>query len=402
MTPVDIRGDFPILAQKLEGGPLVYLDSAATTQKPRAVIQALVDYYERDNANVHRAAHALADRATRGFESSREKLRALINARRAAEVIFTRGTTESINLVANALGPRIGAGDEILVSVMEHHANIVPWQMLCQRTGARLVACDVTDEGDIDLEDFERRLTERTALVAVSHVSNALGTVNPVAKIIDAAHAAGALVLLDGAQAVLHLDVDVQALDCDFYAFSGHKMLGPTGIGVLYGKQALLEAMPPWQGGGEMIEEVTIERSTYQGLPYRFEAGTPNIAGAVGLGAAVEYLTALPRQALLEQERALVALAVSGLSQMPGVRLVGEPAERLSIVSFVVEGSHPNDIGTLLDNQGIAVRTGHHCAMPLMRRLGVPGTVRAAFSLYNCRADVEAFLKGVEKAQTFL
>ncbi len=402
MTPVDIRGDFPILAQTLDGGPLVYLDSAATTQKPRAVIQAIVDYYERDNANVHRAAHALADRATRDFESSREKLRALINARRAAEVIFTRGTTESINLVANALSPRIGAGDEILISVMEHHANIVPWQMLCQRTGARLVACDVTDQGDIDLEDFARRLTERTALVAVSHVSNALGTVNPVAELIDTAHAAGALVLLDGAQAILHLDVDVRALDCDFYAFSGHKMLGPTGIGVLYGKEALLEAMPPWQGGGEMIEQVTIEGSTYQGLPYRFEAGTPNIAGAVGLGAAVDYLTALPRQALLEQEQALVALAVSGLAQMPGVRLVGEPAERLSIVSFVVEGSHPNDIGTLLDNQGIAVRTGHHCAMPLMRRLGMPGTVRAAFSLYNCRADVEAFLKGVEKAQTFL
>jgi cysteine desulfurase / selenocysteine lyase len=399
---IDIRGDFPILAQQVAGRPLVYLDSAATTQKPRAVIQALVDYYERDNANVHRAAHALADRATRSFEGSRDKVRALINARRGHELIFTRGTTEAINLVANCLAPRLSAGDEILISVLEHHANIVPWQMLCERTGARLVACDITDDGDLDLASFHRLLNERTALVAVGHVSNALGTVNPVADLVRAAHDAGALVLIDGAQAVLHFDVDVQALDCDFYAFSGHKMLGPTGIGVLYGKEALLESLPPWQGGGEMIERVTLERSTWQGLPYRFEAGTPDIAGAIGLGAAVDYLTALPRQALLEHERSLVNLAISGLKQIPGVRLVGEPAERISIVSFLVEGSHPNDIGTLLDQQGIAVRSGHHCAMPLMERLGVPGTVRAAFSLYNGRHDVEALLEGVEKAQTFL
>jgi cysteine desulfurase / selenocysteine lyase len=397
-----IRGDFPILAQHLGGRPLVYLDSAATTQKPRAVIQALVDYYERDNANVHRAAHALADRATRSFEGSREALRALIHARKASEVIFTRGTTESINLVANSLTPRLRPGDEILISALEHHANIVPWQMLCQRTGARLVACDITDEGDLDLDDFARRLNERTALVAISHVSNALGTVNPVADLIRTAHDAGALVLIDGAQAVLHLDIDVQALDCDFYAFSGHKMFGPTGIGILYGKESILADMPPWQGGGEMIERVTLEHSTYQGLPYRFEAGTPNIAGAVGLGAAVDYINALPRQALLEHERDLVDLAISGLKQIPGVRLVGEPRERLSVVSFLVDGSHPNDIGTLLDQQGIAVRSGHHCTMPLMQRLGVPGTVRAAFSLYNDRNDVDAFLEGVAKAQTFL
>jgi cysteine desulfurase / selenocysteine lyase len=399
---IDIRGDFPILAQQVGGRPLVYLDSAATTQKPRAVIQALVDYYEHDNANVHRAAHALADRATRSFEGSREKLRTLINARYGHEVIFTRGTTEAINLVANALSSRIAPGDEILISVLEHHANIVPWQMLCQRTGARLVACDITDDGDLDLESFRRLLCDRTALVAVGHVSNALGTVNPVKELVRAAHDAGALVLIDGAQAVLHFDIDVQALDCDFYAFSGHKLFGPTGIGVLYGKEALLESMPPWQGGGEMIERVTLEHSTYQGLPYRFEAGTPNIAGAVGLGAAVDYLTALPRQALLEHERSLVKLAVSGLKQIPGVRLVGEPKERISIVSFLVDGSHPNDIGTLLDQQGIAVRSGHHCAMPLMDRLRVPGTVRAAFSLYNGRHDVDALLAGVEKAQTFL
>jgi len=399
---IDIRGDFPILEQQVNGRRLVYLDSAATSQKPRAVIQAITDYYERDNANVHRAAHALADRATRSFEASREKVRELINAEHAAEVIFTRGTTEAINLVANTLTPQISAGAEILISVMEHHANIVPWQMLCQRTGARLVACDIHDDGDLDLEHFHTLLSERTAVVAVGHVSNALGTVNPVAEITRAAHDAGALVLLDGAQALAHFEVDVQALDCDFYAFSGHKMFGPTGIGALYGKRSLLEELPPWQGGGEMIERVTIEASTYQGLPYRFEAGTPDIAGAVGFGAAVDYLRRLPRQALLEQERDLVAHAVSGLKQMPGVRLIGEPRERIAIVSFLVEGSHPNDIGTLLDQQGVAVRTGHHCAMPLMERLGVPGTVRAAFSLYNCRGDVDALLKGVEKAQTFL
>jgi len=396
---VDIRQDFPIFAG---ADAPVYLDSAATTQKPQAVIDAIAHYYAHDNANVHRAAHALAERATMSFEASREKLRALINAGSAAEVIFTRGTTEAINLVANGLTPRIGAGDEILISVLEHHANIVPWQMLCQRTGAKLAACAVTDDGELDLEDFHRKLNPRTRLVALGHVSNALGTVNPVAELTRAAHDAGALVLLDGAQAVLQFEIDVQALDCDFYAFSGHKVFGPTGIGVLYGKAELLEEMPPWQGGGEMIERVTIEQSTYQNLPYKFEAGTPNIAGAVGLGAAVDYLTALPRQALLEQEAGLVARAISGLKQIPGVRLVGEPRERVSVVSFLVDGSHPNDIGTLLDQQGIAVRTGHHCAMPLMARFGVPGTVRAAFSLYNHEDDVDALLKGVEKAQTFL
>ncbi len=397
-----IHGDFPALAQEANGQSLVYLDNAATTQKPRQVIQAIAGYYERDNANVHRAAHALAERATAGFEASREKLRGFINARRSAEVIFTRGTTEAINLVANGLAPRLGPDDEILISVLEHHANIVPWQMLCQRTGARLVACGITSQGDLDREDFQRRLGPRTALVALGHVSNALGTVNPVADLVRDAHAAGALVLLDGAQAMVQFDIDVQALDCDFYAFSGHKMFGPTGIGVLYGKAELLEEMPPWQGGGEMIERVTLESSTYQGLPYRFEAGTPNIAGAIGLGAAVDYLQSIPRQELLAEEQRLVALAVSGLKQIPGVRLVGEPRERVSIVSFLVDGGHPNDIGTLLDRQGVAVRTGHHCAMPLMDRLGIPGTVRAAFSLYNQEHDVEALLNGVRKAQTFL
>jgi cysteine desulfurase / selenocysteine lyase len=397
-----IRSDFPIL-QPRDGRPApVYLDNAATTQKPRSVIQALVDYYENDNANVHRAAHALADRATRAFEASREKLRGFISAASTAEVIFTRGTTESINLVANALTGRVAAGDEILISVLEHHANIVPWQMLCQRTGARLVACDINDDGDIDLDDFQRKLGPRTALVAVGHVSNALGTINPVADIARAAHDAGALVLVDGAQAVAHLNVDVQALGCDFYVFSGHKMFGPTGIGVLWGREALLAELPPWQGGGEMIERVAIESSTYQGLPYRFEAGTPHIAGAIGLGAAVDYLSGLPRDALLRQEDDLVRRAVSALKQMPGVRLVGEPAQRLSVVSFVVDGGHPNDIGTLLDQQGVAVRSGHHCAMPLMQRLGLPGTVRAAFSLYNDESDLEALLRGLDKARSFL
>ncbi len=401
-TKLDIRDDFPILRQQIGDNRLVYLDSAATTQKPHAVIQALVNYYERDNANVHRAAHALADRATQAFEASREKLRSLINARSSAEVIFTRGTTEAINLVANGLSERLNEGDEILISVMEHHANIVPWQMLCQRTGARLVACDVTDDGELDLDSFHTLLNARTRLVALGHVSNALGTVHPVADLVRAAHDVGALVLLDGAQAILHLAVDVRELDCDFYAFSGHKMFGPTGIGVLYGKEAALDAMPPWQGGGEMIERVTIERSTYQGLPYKFEAGTPNIAGAIGLGAAVDYLNGLPREALLAQEHTLVARAVSGLKQIPGVRLIGEPAERLSVISFLMDGSHPNDVGTLLDQQGVAVRTGHHCAMPLMERFKIPGTVRAAFSLYNGQDDVDALLQGVEKVRSFL
>ncbi|MEQ8483510.1 MAG: SufS family cysteine desulfurase [Pseudomonadales bacterium] len=399
---LSIRQDFPILTRGPDEAPLVYLDSAATTQKPRCVIQALVDYYEQDNANVHRAAHALAERATQQFEAARARIAAFIGAAEPAEVIFTRGTTESINLVANALSDRIGAGDEILITVLEHHANIVPWQMLCQRTGARLVACDVTDQGDIDLEDFHRRLGPRTAMVAFGHVSNALGTINPVADLVRAARDAGALTLVDGAQAVAHLPVDVQALGCDFYAFSGHKLFGPMGIGVLYGRRALLESLPPWQGGGEMIERVTIESSTYQGLPYRFEAGTPNVAGAIGLGAAVDYLQNLPREALLRQEDDLVRRAVSHLRQMPGVRLIGEPGQRLSVVSFLVDGAHPNDVGTLLDQQGVAVRSGHHCAMPLMQRLGIPGTVRAAFSLYNDDADLEALLQALDKARSFL
>ncbi len=401
-APLDIGGDFPILARQVNGQPLTYLDSAATTQKPQVVIDAVRHYYERRNANVHRAAHALAEEATAAMEDARAKVAALVGAGDARELIFTRGATEGINLVAAGLTDRLGPGDEVLITELEHHSNIVPWQMLCQRSGAALAACRVTATGEIDLADFHAKLGPRTKLVAIGHVSNALGTVNPVAELIDAAHGQGALALIDGAQAVQHLDVDVGRLDCDFYAFSAHKLFGPTGIGALYGRAALLEELPPYQGGGEMIEHVSIERTTYNQLPYKFEAGTPNIAGAVGFGAAADYLAGLPRQALRDREAALVNQAVSRLKQIPGVRMVGEPRERVSVVSFLVEGGHPHDFGTLLDQQGIAVRTGHHCAMPLMERLGVPGTIRASFALYNSPADVERLVAGVEKAIEFV
>ena len=399
---LDISGDFPILRREVNGQRLVYLDSAATTQKPRQVLDSVRGYYERCNSNVHRAAHTMADEATVAFEDAREKLRALIGAGHSREILFTRGTTEGINLVAAGMTSLVEAGDEILITEMEHHSNIVPWQMLCERTGARLIAARVSPEGDIDLDDFHAKLGPRTRLVAVNHVSNALGTVNPIADLIDAARRFGAWTLIDGAQAVAHLPIDVRQLGCDFYAFSGHKMFGPTGIGALYGSTERLEALPPYQGGGEMIEHVSIERTLYNRLPYKFEAGTPNIAGAVGLGAAVDYLQALPRAELLTREQSLVDAAVSRLKQMPGVRLVGEPGERLGVVSFLVDGGHPHDFGTLLDQQGIAVRTGHHCAMPLMERLGIPGTIRASFSLYNSPSDVERLVAGVEKAMGFI
>ena len=401
-SSLDISGDFPILARQVNGQPLTYLDSAATTQKPQAVIDAIRRYYEHYNANVHRAAHLLADEATAAMEAARAKIASLIGAGEARELIFTRGTTESINLAAACLTDRFEPGDEVLITEMEHHSNIVPWQLLCQRSGAALTACRVTPSGEIDLEDFHAKLGPRTKLVALGHVSNALGTVNPVAELIDAAHRQGALALIDGAQAVQHLDVDVGRLGCDFYAFSAHKLFGPTGIGALYGKAALLEDLPPYQGGGEMIEHVSIERTTYNQLPYKFEAGTPNIAGAIGFGAAVDYLSDLPCQALREREAALVNQAVSHLKQVPGVRMIGEPRERASVVSFLIDGGHPHDFGTLLDQQGIAVRTGHHCAMPLMERLGIPGTIRASFALYNSATDVERLVAGVEKAIEFV
>ena len=398
----DISSDFPILARSVNGAPLTYLDNAATTQKPRSVIDAIRHYYEHYNANVHRAAHALADEATAAMENARAKIQDLIGAAESREIIFTRGTTEGINLVAASLTERFKPGDEILVTEMEHHSNIVPWQLLCQRSGARLVAGAVTPAGEIDLDDFHAKLGARTKLVAVSHVSNALGTVNPIETLIQAAHDQGAMTLIDGAQAVQHFDLDMRRLDCDFYAFSAHKMFGPTGIGALYGKANLLEELPPYQGGGEMIEHVAIEGTTYNQLPYKFEAGTPNIAGAVGFGAAIDYLRGLPRQALREREHELVRLALSRLKQIPGVRIIGEPGERASIISFLIDGGHAHDFGTLLDQQGVAVRTGHHCAMPLMERLGVPGTIRASFALYNSPADVDRLAAGVEKAIEFV
>ena len=396
------RADFPILDQQINGSQLVYLDNAATTQKPESVLHAMTQYYRENNSNVHRAAHTLADRATQAFEAARESTRCFINAESTQEIIFTRGTTEAINLVASCHGNLLGSDDEILISHLEHHSNIVPWQMLAAQTGASLHACVVTPSGDIDLEDFASKLSERTKLVAIGHVSNALGTVNPIKQIIEQAHAVGARVLLDGAQAMAHMPVDVAALDCDFYAFSGHKMYGPTGIGVLYGKRDLLEELPPWQGGGEMIEHVSIEHTTYNQLPYKFEAGTPNIAGAIGLAAAMDYLTALDWADVFDHEQSLLNLTLSQLKQMDGVALVGEPCNRAGVVSFEVADGHPHDIGTLLDQQGIAVRTGHHCAMPLMAALGIPGTVRASFSLYNSTDDVERLITGIRKALTFV
>ncbi len=398
-----LRDDFPLLAQTTAGVPLTYLDSAATTQKPAAVLDAIRYYYEHDNANVHRAAHALADRATTAFEGARAKVRTFIGAAHLHEIVWTRGTTESINLVAYSYGgSRLRAGDEILISVMEHHSNIVPWQLVAQRTGATVRAIDVNERGELDLDDYARKLNDRTKIVAIGHVSNALGTINPIKQMIAAAHAAGAVVLIDGAQAAAHLPIDVVDLDCDFYALSGHKMFGPTGIGVLYGKERLLDAMPPWQGGGEMIETVTIERTTYNRLPYKFEAGTPDIAGAVGLGAAIDYLAGIDRGALLAYEARIMATARARLGQLEGVRIVGTAREHTAVVSFLIEGGHPQDVGTLLDQQSIAVRAGHHCAMPLMQRLGIPGTVRASFGLYNSERDVDRLIAGIDKVRNFL
>jgi cysteine sulfinate desulfinase/cysteine desulfurase/selenocysteine lyase len=399
---VNIRADFPILQRTSRGKPLVYLDNGATTQKPQCVIDAIDDYYRLRNANVHRAAHELAEEATELMEAARTKGQHFVNATHREEIIFTRGTTEGINLVAQILSQRIQPGQDIVISQLEHHSNIVPWQLLAQRTGANILAIDIDESGDLDLQDAANKITPNTAVLAITHISNGLGTINPVAQLVQQAKAVGALTLVDGAQAVLHCAIDVQALDCDFYVFSGHKMFAPTGIGILYGRLALLNELPPWQGGGEMIDQVSIESSTYQNAPFRFEAGTPNIAGAVGLGAAFDYLSELPMQSLIDDEATLVARALSGLKQIPGVRIIGEPQQRASVVSFLMDGGHPNDVGTLLDQQGIALRTGHHCNMPLMSRLGIPGTVRASFSLYNDETDVDTLLAGVEKAATFL
>lgn len=399
---MNIRDDFPILQRTSRSKPLVYLDNGATTQKPQKVIDTIDRYYRQHNANVHRAAHELAEEATALLEECRTKAQAFMNAAHRESVIFTRGTTEGINLVAQVIEGNIKAGQEIVISQLEHHSNIVPWQLLAQRTGAKIKAIDIDENGDLDLESAASLINENTALLAITHISNGLGAVNPVANLVEQAKQVGALTLVDGAQAVLHTRIDVQAMDCDFYVFSGHKMFAPTGIGILYGRLELLNALPPWQGGGEMIDQVSIEASTYQPAPFRFEAGTPNIAGCAGLGAAIDYINGLPMDELIQKEEQLVNRALFGLKQIPGLRLIGEPNKRASVISFLLDDGHPNDVGTLLDQQGIAVRSGHHCNMPLMTRLGIPGTVRASFSLYNNEADVDALLAGVEKAATFL
>lgn len=398
-----IRADFPILNQSVNGHPLVYLDNAATTQKPQAVIDALVNYYSRDNSNVHRGAHTLSDRATASFENARQTLAGFINAPSARQIIWTRGTTESINLVAASWGgANLKSGDRILVSALEHHSNIVPWQLIAAKTGAEVVAIPVDEQGVIDLSALQQLLDSRIRLVAVNHVSNALGTINPVEEIIALAHAAGALVLIDGAQAVAHWAVDVQALNCDFYVFSGHKLFGPTGIGVLYGRLDLLEQMPPYQGGGEMIETVSFDGSTWNQLPYKFEAGTPDIAGAIGLAAAVEYLNAQDRKVLAAHEDALLAYATEKALQVPGLKIIGTAPSKAAVLGFVLEGAHPSDIGMLLDQQGVAVRTGHHCAQPIMQQYGIPGTVRASFSFYNTFEDVDRLFVALEKVRQLL
>lgn len=394
-----VRQDFPILQQQVNGHPLVYLDNAATTQKPRAVIDAISHYYCTDNSNVHRGAHTLSDRATASFEQARRKVADFINAEDPVQVLWTRGTTEAINLVAASWGAtNLQPGDRILVSAMEHHSNIVPWQMIAEKTGARVESIPVDNTGTLNLKAFAMMLDNRVRMVSVNHVSNALGTINPVGEIIKLAHAAGARVLVDGAQAIAHWPVDVQALGCDFYTFSGHKLFGPTGIGVLYGRRELLDAMPPYQGGGEMIETVSFDGTTYNQLPYKFEAGTPDIAGVIGLGAAIDYVNALDRAAAAAHEDALLEYAREKAETVPGLRLIGTAASKASVLSFVLEGTHPSDVGMLLDQQGVAVRTGHHCAQPIMDQYQIPGTVRASFCFYNTFDDVDRLFAALEKA----
>jgi cysteine desulfurase/selenocysteine lyase len=394
-----VRRDFPILQQKVRGRPLVFLDSAASTQKPRQVIDAMSEFYRRDYANIHRGVYELSQRATEAFETARDKVGAFLNAE-SREIVFVRGATEAINLVARAYGARnVGAGDEILITAMEHHSNIVPWQMLCEERGAVLEVAPIDDRGELRMDEFEKRLSSRTRLVAVTHVSNALGTVNPVREIAALAHARGVPVLVDGAQAVSHMRVDVRDIDCDFYAISGHKLFGPSGIGVLYGKAELLEEMPPYQGGGEMILSVTFEKTTFKEIPYKFEAGTPDIAGAVGLGAAIDYVNGVGLDEIAAHERDLLAYGTALLEEIPGLRIIGTASEKASVLSFVLDGVHPHDVGTILDQEGIAVRTGHHCAQPVMDRFGIPATTRASLALYNARSDLDALVKGIRKVQ---
>jgi len=393
-----IRQDFPILRQRVHGKQLVYLDNAATTQKPQAVIDALTSYYTTDNSNVHRGVHTLSERATKHFEAARSRMRRFLNATSDREIIFVRGVTEGINLVAQTWGRKnIGAGDEIVVSALEHHSNIVPWQMLCEETGAVLRVIPIDERGDLRLDEYERMLNDRTRFVSIIHVSNALGTINPVKAMIATAHKRGIKVLLDGAQSAPHMELDVQELDCDFFVMSGHKIYGPTGIGILYGKVALLEAMPPWQGGGDMILSVSFAKTTYNVLPYKFEAGTPDISGAIGLAAAIDYVESLGLNAIAQWEGNLLDYATSELSRIDRLKIIGTARKKASVVSFTLDGIHPHDIGTILDQEGIAIRTGHHCAQPVMECFGIPATARASFAFYNTKEEIDALVAGVRK-----
>jgi cysteine desulfurase / selenocysteine lyase len=395
-----LREDFPILGQIVRGKPLVYFDNAATTQKPKSVIEAIAHFYEADNSNVHRGVHTLSQRATEAYEAARARVARFLHAARPEEIVFVRGTTEAINLAAQAYArPRLEPGDEVLLTHMEHHSNIVPWQLACEVTGANLKVAPINDAGELILEEYEKLLTPRTKLVAVTHVSNALGTVNPLPEIIRLAHGVGAKVLVDGAQAAAHVRIDVRHFDCDFYAFSGHKVYGPTGIGVLYGKYALLAAMPPYQGGGEMIRTVSFERTTYAEPPARFEAGTPHISGAIGLAAALDYLEGVGVEAVADHESALLRYATERARELPGLRIIGEAGQKAGILSFTLEGAHPHDIGTILDVEGVAIRAGHHCAMPLMKRFGIPATARASFALYNTREEVDRLIGALTKVR---
>ncbi|MEO7987507.1 MAG: cysteine desulfurase [Gemmatimonadales bacterium] len=396
-----LREDFPILSQRIRGKPLVYLDNAATTQKPRSVIEAVSRFYSAENANIHRGVHYLSERATVAYEEARERVARFLNAPSARQIIFTRGTTEAINLVAQSFGrSRLRPGDEVLITGMEHHSNIVPWQLATEATGATLKAVPITDAGELDLEAFDRLLSGRTRLLAIVHLSNALGTINPVRELVARAHALGVPVLVDGAQSASHLSVDVQDLDCDFFACSGHKIYGPTGVGVLYGREELLEQMPPWQGGGDMIASVTLERSTWAAVPAKFEAGTPMIAEVMGLAAALAYVESVGLPAIAAWEEELLVLATARVSEMSGVRIIGTARHKASVLSFVVDGVHPHDVGAVLDDDGIAIRTGHHCAQPVMNRMGVPATARASFAFYNTPAEVDALVRGLERVRT--
>ncbi|HEX6805975.1 MAG TPA: cysteine desulfurase [Terriglobales bacterium] len=393
-----VRRDFPILAREVHGKKLVYLDNAATSQKPQMVMDAISRYYQQENSNVHRGVHFLSELATAEYERARHLAQKFIQARSANEIIFVRGTTEGINLVAQTYGrAHLGEGDEVLITAMEHHSNIVPWQILCEEKKAKLRVAPINDAGELLLEEFEKLLGPRTKIAAVAHVSNALGTVNPVAKMIELAHRRNIPVLVDGAQAVPHIKVDVQALGADFYTFSSHKMFGPLGIGVLYGKAALLEAMPPYQGGGDMISSVTFEKTTYNKIPFKFEAGTPNVEGSVGFGAAIEYLNSMGMESIAEYEHELLEYATKKISAIPAVRIIGTAKERAGVLSFVIDGVHPHDIGTILDQEGVAIRTGHHCAQPIMQRFGIPATARASFAFYNTKEEVDALASGIER-----